>query len=143
MFKAISRFFLKKELSELNSKVKSLQNTISEKDNVFDSTMELTKTRISDLQHKLEHAEEKVTTLKDQLKLFTDEHDSMVRFSIDKNLKVSVRSKVNRDIIQKLVEDDFIDESDVENEDALQIALILICNESSEQLLMEINNDFE
>jgi hypothetical protein len=66
--------------------------------------------------------------------------DSYITFTISNDLKVSIHSKVNKDIIPALIDNDVIIAEESGNVDIVQMALVVIANESSEQIIMGINN---
>jgi len=68
---------------------------------------------------------------------FTKNESSSITFYIDKNLNIRVESKANRDMANKLVEENYIGENQVEDPEAHHLAYVLIANEVTDQMVQQ------
>jgi hypothetical protein len=71
-----------------------------------------------------------------------DERSQLI-FFIDKDLRIQIKSKINTDIAQKLVDEGYILEGQIEDESAIQLAFILLANEATDQILDQVNEQAE
>lgn len=68
----------------------------------------------------------------------TDEDHSQIIFTLDEDLNVSVKTKVNMDKMrQVLMDNGYINHEDTEDETIYHLAFILIVNETTTQLISE------
>lgn len=72
-----------------------------------------------------------------------DDDRSSVTVFIDKNLRMQIKSKINKDIILKLVDEGYLLEGQMEDEGAIQLAFILLANEATDQILDQVNEQAE
>lgn len=75
--------------------------------------------------------------------LFVEEGNSSVVFEIDGELNVTVKSRINKDITNVLIDHNYITSAQSEDESAINFAFVLIANEATEQVIENINNHEE
>lgn len=92
------------------------------------------------LEREITSLNDKIEDLEEQLSPITEDN-SYITFTIDNDLKIAVRSKVNKDIVPALINNDIIKAEDSGEVEILQTALVLIANESTEQIIMGVNNE--
>ena len=68
----------------------------------------------------------------------TSKENSTITFEIDKDLAVTIHSRINSTIVTSLIDKGYIKASDVDNEAAIQVAFVLLANEISDQLLNDL-----
>jgi len=68
-----------------------------------------------------------------------NEGHSSITFEIDPELFITVKSKVNSEIIETLIDSDYLRPEQSEDENAIHLAFVLIANETTEQIIEEIN----
>lgn len=107
---------------------------------IFDDDRLAYEERISELMSEISLMNDEIIDLEQQVTPHTDEN-SFVTFYIDNDLKISVNSKVNKEIAPALIDNDVIIAEEAENIDVLQMALVVIANESSEQLILGVNDN--
>lgn len=66
--------------------------------------------------------------------------DSTLTFTIDKDLKVVMDSKINPEIVPELVKQGFINQVEAESEEILQLSFVVLANEVTEQIITNIND---
>lgn len=69
------------------------------------------------------------------------EGNSSVVFEFDKELAVTVKSRINSDIVMTLIDKGYITSEFAEDEASIQFAFVLMANEASEQIIIGVNND--
>ena len=69
--------------------------------------------------------------------------NSTITFEIDKELNVTVHTRINKDIILPLLDQNYINANGAEDEGSIQVAFVLIANEITEQLIEEVNKNAE
>ena len=67
--------------------------------------------------------------------------NSSVIFEFDKELAITVKSRINSDIIMKLIDEKYITAEFSEDEASIQFAFILMANEATEQIIEGINQN--
>jgi ribosomal protein S8 len=72
-----------------------------------------------------------------------EEGSSTLTFEIDPELKITVSSKINPDIVETLIDKGYIKSEFSEDEPTIQFAFILIANEATEQIIENVNNHEE
>jgi hypothetical protein len=70
----------------------------------------------------------------DNIKLSNDK-DSSIIFVIDENLKVTTTTSINKAIRSKLVDYNYVDIQDMNNDKAIHLAFIMIANEATSQIM--------
>src|SRR4030066_706829 len=65
----------------------------------------------------------------------TNKENSTITFEIDKDLMVTIHSKINKNIVTSLIDKGYVKAVDAENEALIQVAFVLLANEISDQLL--------
>lgn len=73
----------------------------------------------------------------------TEDERSSVTIFIDKDLKMQIKSKINTEIVQKLVDEGYLLEGQIEDEGAIQLAFILLANEVTDQIIEQVNERAE
>lgn len=68
------------------------------------------------------------------------EGNSSVIFEIDKELAITVKSRINQDIITILIDKNYITAEHSEDESTVQFAMILLANEATEQIIEGVND---
>ena len=69
------------------------------------------------------------------------EGNSTVTFEFDKELNITVKSRINEDIIPVLIDKKYIEAEHSADESTIQFAFILLANESSEQIIVGTNEN--
>jgi len=69
------------------------------------------------------------------------EGNSSVIFEFDNDLKIVVKSRINEDIIPKLVDEKYITAASASDEATIQFAFILLANEATEQIIDGVNSN--
>lgn len=69
------------------------------------------------------------------------DENSSVLFEFDNELAVTVKSRINSDIVMKLIDQEYITTEFAEDEASIQFAFILMANEASEQIILGVNSD--
>lgn len=82
----------------------------------------------------MEHAREEVRQENEK------NGNSKLTFEFTPELGVKTHSKINADILTKLVEEQYINADQTEDKFAIQLAFILLTNEATEQMITEINS---
>ncbi len=72
---------------------------------------------------------------------FTKDECSSIAFYIDKDFKVRVESKANRDMGNKLVEEGYLSDHQVEDPEAHHLAYLLIANEITDQMISQYQGE--
>lgn len=70
----------------------------------------------------------------------TEKESSSISFYIDKELKVLPKTKINDEIIPALIDENYINQGVSDNEIVLHLAMLLIANEVSEQIIEEFED---
>jgi len=70
-----------------------------------------------------------------------EEGNSSILFEIDKDLKITTKSRINKDIISTLIDSKYIDSAQSEDEAVIQLVFILLVNEVTEQIMEEVNEN--
>lgn len=116
----ISKKKHEKIVQELSDTISKSYQTIMDKD----EELKRLKAENQKLQEKADHLEH------------VKKEDSAITISFDKELKVNVFTKINKDqIAPTLVDEGYIRGADMENEDAIHIAMILLANEATSQIV--------
>lgn len=68
----------------------------------------------------------------------TNKENSTITFEIDKDLMVTIHSKINKNIVTSLIDKGYVKAVDAENEALIQVAFVLLANEISDQLLNDL-----
>ena len=89
-----------------------------------------------------------IAKLKEELEAVTaaggisiKEGNSTVTFEFDKELNITVKSRINEDIIAVLIDKKYIEPEHATDESAIQFAFILLANEASEQIIVGTNEN--
>lgn len=69
------------------------------------------------------------------------EGNSSVIFEFDDKLAITVKSRINEDIITELIDKKYINAEHAADEATVQFAFILLANEATEQIIIGVNND--
>lgn len=69
------------------------------------------------------------------------EGNSSVIFEFDNDLKITVKSRINEDIIAKLIDEKYITAASASDEATIQFAFILLANEATEQIIEGVNSN--
>lgn len=66
--------------------------------------------------------------------------NSSISFEIDSELKVTVHCRINPSTVDLLIEKGYLDKSQKEDTAAIKLALILMANEVSDQIILNVND---
>lgn len=69
------------------------------------------------------------------------EGNSSILFEIDNELNVSTKSRINKDIAGVLVDNQYLDSTQSEDNAAIHLVFILLANEVTDQIMQEINEN--
>ena len=69
----------------------------------------------------------------------SSKENSTITFEIDKELKVVIHSKINKDIVTSLIDKGYMNAADAENEPLIQVAFVLLASDVAEQILSEVS----
>jgi len=85
--------------------------------------------------------QEEVKSLKGSGTASIKDGNSSVIFEIDNELSITVKSRINEEIIAKLIDEKYINAEHAADENTIQFAFILIANEATEQIIEGVNED--
>jgi len=85
--------------------------------------------------------EEEIMSLKGSGTASIKDGNSSVIFEIDNELSITVKSRINEEIIAKLIDEKYINAEHATDENTIQFALILIANEATEQIIDGVNQN--
>lgn len=113
-------------------------------ENLFSENTNLAKELINQEQ-KIKNLDEQIDLLNKQIeeRILPTEGSSTVTFTIDEELQVGVKSEINRDSNLKLIDSEYLTVEDAENDEAIQLAYILLINEATDQIIEDINSRFQ
>ena len=122
--------------------------TISDELNNRQELLEDNEEVLCDLEREIQQLEEAVTKLQAENERLLasgaipiSEGNSSILFEIDKELNVTTKSRVNKEIVPVLIDNKYLDSPQSEDESAIQLVFVLLANEVTEQIISEINED--
>lgn len=132
MFKLVKSSKLRdyeNRIDELESRILDLQQT---KRQLQEKAVDLERTLMS-------RVDELSNLKKNPIKLFEDGEESKIVFSVDKDLNVKTKTAVSKEIIDILLNNNYISSDQMEDEFALHLAMVLIADD----IVSEILSQFE
>lgn len=92
--------------------------------------------------------EEKVKELTKQIESFNEvgpytveEGNSSILFEINEDLEIKIKSRINEDITNTLIDKGYLAADQSANPEILQLAFVLLVNEASEQIIEQVNEN--
>lgn len=123
---------IRKEVHD--AKVSELQQQITDLQLKLDA-----QTKFSEqLQEQVEQAINAANGFKEQA---VKPDESQVVFKIQNDLKVGISMRFTEEVIENLIKEEYLPEELKEDDGAISVAGILICNELTEQYISDINGD--
>lgn len=112
-----------------------------------DTYKRLSKINKSNHQEK-ETLKEQVKELQKQINSFNEvgpysveEGNSSILFEIDDNLEIKIKSRINEDITNTLIDKGYLAADQSADKEILQLSFILLVNEASEQIIEQVNGN--
>ncbi len=93
------------------------------------------------LDSEIELLQKEIETLKASGAIPISEGNSSILFEIDKELNVTTKSRINKDISSTLIDSNYLDSSQSEDDAAIHLVFILLANEVTEQIIEEVNEN--
>lgn len=111
----------------------------------FKTTIDSTNKLNEELKHKNKELQKQVEDLNKELEhtksvcIPHPENKSIITFVVSEDLSVKPVTKVHENMVEILVNEDYILESQVEDKNAIDLAFIVIANEVTDQIISQIN----
>ena len=71
----------------------------------------------------------------------TTKSNSSITFEVDSKLKVTVRCRINNDVVNALISKGYLTDGQKDDNAAIKFALILMTNEVTDQIILSVNNN--
>jgi hypothetical protein len=93
------------------------------------------------LDNEIELLQEELKTLKSSGITPISEGNSSILFEIDNDLNIKTKSRINKDIVNSLIDNEYLTSAQSEDDAVIQLVFVLLANEATEQIIDEVNEN--